>query len=163
MILKELIKASFIQNPKAMNKLLSIDDRVLTSKFHNGLLESEYFKLLIEIRTELKPSHQNVQQLDLFANYYDTKPSVESRLIALVKTANMKGLHLVYDADLINEDPSIRNAKGFIKNGEIYINADRATDDTVIHEFGHLYLADAKLQHPTEYYQLLSKVKETSF
>jgi hypothetical protein len=75
----------------------------------------------------------------------------------------MKGLHLVYDADLVNEDPSIRNAKGFIKNGEIYINADRATDDTVIHEFGHLYLADAKLQHPTEYYQLLSKVKETSF
>lgn len=99
---------------------------------------------------------------DLVGNYYDTKPSVESKLIALVKAANIKGLHLVYDADLVSEEPSIRNAKGFVKNGEIYINADRANDDTVIHEFGHLYLADAKLQHPEEYYQILAKVRETT-
>lgn len=95
--------------------------------------------------------------------YYDTKPSVESKLISLIKTANMKGLHVIYDADLVNEDSVIRNAKGFVRNGKIYINADRATDDTVIHEFGHLYLADAKLQHPNEYYQLLTKVKDTEF
>lgn len=119
--------------------------------------------IIVEVTKPLTKLVPEIKQLDLFANYYDTKPSVESRLIALVKAANMKGLHLVYDADLVNEDPSIRNAKGFIKNGEIYINADRATDDTVIHEFGHLYLADAKLQHPTEYYQLLSKVRDTSF
>lgn len=95
------------------------------------------------------------------SSYYKTEPSVESKLIALVKAANMKGLHLVYDSDLINEELSIRNAKGFVRNGEIYINADRATDDTVIHEFGHLYLADAKLNNSDKYYNLLAKVRNT--
>lgn len=107
--------------------------------------------------TKLTPGSQS----NLSANYYNTKPSTESKLIALVKAANMKGLHLVYDADLVKEDPLIRNAKGFVRDGEIYINADRATDDTVIHEFGHLYLADAKLNHPNEYYSLLAKIRET--
>ena len=109
--------------------------------------------------TKLVP--EATTQPNLFAQYYDTTPSVESKLIALVKEANMKNLHLVYDSDLIGEDSAIRNAKGFIRNGEVYINADRATDDTVIHELGHLYLADAKLQHPNEYYQLLAKVRST--
>lgn len=135
-------------------KQAKVGDRI---KFKSG---NDF--VIVEVTKPLTKLVPDLQS-DLFTNYYDTKPSVESKLIALVKAANMKGLHLVYDADLINEDPSIRNSKGFIKNGEIYINADRATDDTVIHEFGHLYLADAKLQHPTEYYQLLSKVKETSF
>ena len=146
-----------VDTPVLTKNFAGIGTRELNTK-GKWAIEDIYAKTFIK---DYKSSR--VQQFDLFANYYDTKPSVESRLIALVKAANMKGLHLVYDADLVNEDPSIRNAKGFIKNGEIYINADRATDDTVIHEFGHLYLADAKLQHPTEYYQLLSKVKETSF
>ena len=109
--------------------------------------------------TKLAPNSQR----NLSINYYNTTPSIKSKLIALVKASNMKGLHLVYDADLIGEDPIIRNAKGFVRNGEIYINADRATDDTVIHEFGHLYLADAKLQRPDEYYRLLEKVRDTQF
>jgi hypothetical protein len=109
--------------------------------------------------TKLAPNSQR----NLSINYYNTTPSIKSKLIALVKASNMKGLHLVYDADLIGEDPIVRNAKGFVRNGEIYINADRATDDTVIHEFGHLYLADAKLQHPDEYYRLLEKVRDTQF
>jgi hypothetical protein len=121
--------------------------------------ESDHY-VIVEVTkplTKLVPE----SQLDLSANYYNTKPSTKSKLIALVKAANMKGLHLIYDADLVKEDPLIRNAKGFVRNGEIYINADRATDDTVIHEFGHLYLADAKLNHPNEYYSLLAKIRET--
>lgn len=119
--------------------------------------------VIVEVTKPLTKLVPEAKQLNLFANYYDTKPSTESKLIALVKAANMKGLHLVYDSDLIGEDPVIRNARGFVRNGEIYINADRATDDTIIHEFGHLYLADAKLQHPNEYYKILAKVRNTDF
>ena len=163
MILKELIKVSFIQNPKFIDKLLLTNDDILISKFNNDPLEAKYLNLLMEVRDELKPSHKpQAQQLDLFTNYYDTKPSVRAELIEKIKAADMKGLHIVYDSDLVNDDSTTRNAKGFVRNGEIYINVDRATNDTVIHEFGHLYLADAKLRNPNEYYELLSEVRKTN-
>ena len=95
---------------------------------------------------------------------YQTTPSKQSKLIEVVRQANekgIKGLHVVYQSDLINEDIYIRSANGFVRNGEIYINVDRAGDDTVIHEFGHLYLADAKNNNRLAYYALLEKVKDT--
>lgn len=101
------------------------------------------------------------KQLDLFKDYYNTKPSVKSKLITIIKESNLKGLHIVTDSDLVNEDSTTRNARGFVKNGEIYINVDRAEDDTVVHEFSHLYLADAKVNSPNEYYSVLSRVRNT--
>lgn len=101
------------------------------------------------------------KQLDLFKDYYNTKPSVKSKLITIIKESNLKGLHIVTDSDLVNEDSTTRNARGFVKNGEIYINVDRAEDDTVVHEFSHLYLADAKVNKPNEYYLVLSRVRNT--
>ena len=95
---------------------------------------------------------------------YQTTPSKQSKLIEVVRQANekgIKGLHAVYQSDLVNEDIYIRSANGFVRNGEIYINVDRAGDDTVIHEFGHLYLADAKNNNRLAYYALLEKVKDT--
>lgn len=152
--LGERTATTYYESNKNINywKQAKVGDRI---KFKSGknFAIVEVTKPLTKLVSDL--------QLDIWANYYDTKPSTESKLIALVKAANMKGLHLVYDADLVGEDASIRNAKGFVRNGEIYINADRATNDTVIHEFGHLYLADAKLNHPNEYYSLLAKIRET--
>lgn len=95
---------------------------------------------------------------------YQTTPSKQSKLIEVVRQANekgIKGLHAVYQSDLVNEDIYIRSANGFVRNGEIYINVDRAGDDTVIHEFGHLYLADTKNNNRLAYYALLEKVKDT--
>lgn len=95
------------------------------------------------------------------AEYYQTNPSTKSKLITIIKESNLKGLHIVTDSDLVNEDSTTRNARGFVKNGEIYINVDRAEDDTVVHEFSHLYLADAKVNSPNEYYSVLSRVRNT--
>ena len=95
---------------------------------------------------------------------YQTIPSKQSKLIEVVRQANekgVKGIHIVSQSDLVNEDIYIRSAKGFVRNGEIYINVDRAGDDTVIHEFGHLYLADAKVNNREKYYELLEKVRQT--
>lgn len=93
--------------------------------------------------------------------YYQTNPSTKSKLITIIKEANLRGLHIVTDSDLVNEDSTTRNARGFVKNGEIYINVDRAEDDTVVHEFSHLYLADAKVNSSNEYYSVLSRVRNT--
>lgn len=98
---------------------------------------------------------------DEAVEYYQTNPSTKSKLITIIKEANLRGLHIVTDSDLVNEDSTTRNARGFVKNGEIYINVDRAEDDTVVHEFSHLYLADAKVNSPNEYYSVLSRVRNT--
>jgi hypothetical protein len=95
---------------------------------------------------------------------YQTTPSKQSKLIEVVRQANekgIKGIHIVSQSDLVNEDVYVRSAKGFVRNGEIYINIDRAGDDTIIHEFGHLYLADAKNNNRLAYYKLLDKIKDT--
>lgn len=96
---------------------------------------------------------------------YDNNTSTKSQLIELVRQSveTIKGLHITTDAELVNETADIRNAKGFIRDGEIYINVDRATDDTVIHEFSHIYLAFAKNTHPNEYYSLLEKLHTTDY
>lgn len=111
---------------------------------------------------------ENLSEVTLSINtttpIYQTIPSKQSKLIEVVRQANekgIKGLHAVYQSDLINEDIYIRSANSFVRNGEIYINVDRAGDDTVIHEFGHLYLADAKNNNRLAYYALLEKVKDT--
>lgn len=95
-------------------------------------------------------------------DFYKTKPSIKAQLIEFIKSADNKYLHITTDANLLNEDASIRNAKGFIRNGEIYINVDRATNDTIIHEFGHLYLALSKITDTDKYYKILSKVRQTN-
>ena len=111
---------------------------------------------------------ENLSEVTLSINtttpVYQTTPSKQSKLIEIVRQANekgIKGLHAVYQSNLVNEDIYIRSANGFVRNGEIYINIDRAGDDTVIHEFGHLYLADAKNNNRLTYYALLEKVKDT--
>lgn len=137
---------------KALDKIgknmIKVGERTVTSKETGEKVQIPIFQKSTE--------NTNAQ-----STYYDTKPSVKAELIEKIKAANMKGLHVVYDSDLVNDDPTTRNAKGFVRNGEIYINVDRATNDTIIHEFGHLYLADAKLNHPNEYYELLSEVRKT--
>ena len=74
---------------------------------------------------------------------------------------SLQNIRLVTDQDVINEDTATKNAKGFIKEGIIYINIDRATDDTLIHEFSHLYLADAKDKYPILYYKALGNIQDT--
>ena len=96
--------------------------------------------------------------------YYDTKPSTKALLIDLLDN-QFKDLNIikVTNDDLTNEDASIRNAKGFIKDGQIYINIDKATRDTVIHEFAHLYLAAAKMgENSQTYYEILSELPQTA-
>lgn len=169
------------------NKYVVYDDgkivSVKTGKIMQWTSENGNRKAILELAKNTNISSNNEEelkfdelestpeQLELFTDYYDTKPSKESELISKIKIANIKGLYTVYNSDfeldpkyieLAEKNPYIKSAKGFVLNGEIYINVNKATDDTIIHEFSHLYLADAKLKHSDEYYQLLSQVRKTS-
>lgn len=50
--------------------------------------------------------------------------------------------------------------KGFILDGQIYINADTASLDTPIHELLHMFLGGIKYSNPTLYFKLVSSVEQ---
>lgn len=60
-IMKELIKASFQQNPQALQRLLSTGDAVLTHNQESSVWKTEFPRILMEVRNELR-REQQVQQ-----------------------------------------------------------------------------------------------------
>lgn len=61
-IMKEMIKASFEQNPKAKQRLLSTGDATLTHNQEKGEWKTEFPRILMEVRNELRQQEQPVQQ-----------------------------------------------------------------------------------------------------
>ena len=57
--------------------------------------------------------------------------------------------------------PNAPLAKGFIFNGEIFINTDLASADTPIHELMHLMRGSIRFQDPALYQQLLDTVTKS--
>lgn len=56
--------------------------------------------------------------------------------------------------------PDSYAAKGFIYNGEVYINLDNASVDTPIHELTHLLLGSFRSSNPEAYQELVSLVEQ---
>lgn len=157
-----LNKVSQILNSIDTNQNIDInyDDLVSKKEYNLGKI---LYKIILDSKafTRVTPN-----QLTLFETgptmFYDLKVPTATKIVELIQNAKeLSNVKLVTDQDLVNEDASIRNAKGFIKNGDIYINVDRATNDTVIHEFSHLYLAAFKEQNPKIYYTILGDVQDT--
>jgi predicted NAD-dependent protein-ADP-ribosyltransferase YbiA (DUF1768 family) len=67
-IMKDLLKSSFEQNPKALKKLLDTGNAELTHTQDNTKWGKEFPRLLMEVREELRPEQveQPEQQLSLF-------------------------------------------------------------------------------------------------
>lgn len=51
--------------------------------------------------------------------------------------------------------PTLNNVKAFVYDGEVILNKDLMTDDTLIHEISHLFLADLKAKSPDTYFSLV--------
>lgn len=62
------------------------------------------------------------------------------------------------DSQILEEVPDAVTAKGFIHNGEIYVNSDYSTVDTELHEMMHLLVGSIKFQSPEVYQKLLDSV-----
>jgi len=59
-IMKDLIRASFQQNPQALARLLSTGDAVLTHNQETSAWKTEFPRILTEVRSELRATQQQV-------------------------------------------------------------------------------------------------------
>lgn len=86
----------------------------------------------------------------------------KAQLKELISSINSPYLKEVTDADLEGVDDFTADAEGFVKDGVIYINTDRASVGTVIHELGHLYLGALKSdpEKREHYYDILANMHE---
>lgn len=85
---------------------------------------------------------------------------------ALYKLANLYGIKIntVTDAELSMDRwnqliPQDRNVNAFIHNGEIYINTDKASPDSFIHEMLHLLVGSMRFTNPQLYIELIQQAE----
>lgn len=52
--------------------------------------------------------------------------------------------------------PGAATLKGFVRNGEVYVNIDNSTPDTRIHELMHLFMGGIRFDNPELYQNLLN-------
>ena len=78
-------------------------------------------------------------------------------LMDRIRTIHGINLHEVRNKDVarIPDFPGASMLKGFVRNGDIYINTDNATPDTKIHELMHLFMGGIRYQNPYLYQNLL--------
>lgn len=67
-VMYKLIKESFQQNPDALQKLLATGDAVLTHNQEEGKWKTEFPRILMEVREELRETSSQSRQLSLFDN-----------------------------------------------------------------------------------------------
>lgn len=85
----------------------------------------------------------------------------------LNKLSELYGIkfHEISNQELLSDEwrDKIENGhlvKGFVYNGEIYINVDNATVDTKIHELMHIFVGAMRFQDPNTYFQLVNSVEQ---
>lgn len=85
---------------------------------------------------------------------------------AFDKLANVYGIKIneVSDKELnqeqwVNLMPRDKLVKAFIYNGEIYVNIDKATPDSKIHEMLHLLVGSMRFSNPIKYTTLVSQAE----
>ena len=92
-------------------------------------------------------------------------------VVEMVKQLNKRltdsEIHLITDDELLDfkdrpQYNEIAKSKGFVLDGEIYINVSRMSGATLLHEFAHVVLAAMKSNPQTRdiYYQLVTSVKD---
>lgn len=103
---------------------------------------------------------ENIKQVDTSSS----SPIIINNM--LEKLSSLYGIkfHEVTNEELFSEEwrDKIENGylvKGFVYNGEIYINIDNATVDTKIHELMHIFIGAMRFQDSNMYYQLVNSVQ----
>ena len=93
--------------------------------------------------TPIKSKQVLLTQLEQFRNFYGAN-------IIPITTSEIR------DMNILNAG----NVKGFIYNGNIYLNIDNATIDTPIHEMMHLFFGAIRYTDPEIYFNLVNSIEQ---
>ena len=128
----------------------------------DNVLEKGTYKTIV---TEVQPAEITNQIVQYDANSGRLMPTIRLLRDLAQKIQDKLGVTIHIETQSTLEDlfkewgeemPSQVN--GFIKNGEIYINASVASTDTLLHEFTHIMLGVLKAKNFDNYYELVNLV-----
>lgn len=107
------------------------------------------------LEIEKRPTEQ-VRTIDPMPNMPVAERAV-GHLLDRIRSIHGINIHEVRDKDvaLLEDFPNAIMYKGFIRNGEIFVNTDSATPDTSIHELMHMFMGGVRFQNPYLYENLL--------
>lgn len=174
--LKSMIKSGEITYGmlEDMNKIWNFDPNSFNELIKDGLAESngnvymsdDNFILDSKTEKELKIMQDiaKMQKVSIPTSMVDDAVNTVSKpvLRRLAKYLNKRFPHTrvkVLSTAEIRETfgDKYAEAKGFVQNGEVVLNADIATMDTPIHEFSHIYFEHLKVENPALFDSLVQK------
>lgn len=140
-------------------------------KLNNEFKDKEISILPLEdkaiVRIKSRPvNHAIFDEVPINRNTNDMNPQI---IISntIDKLSKLYGIHVneVNDAILSTEQwnhlmPRDRVVNAFVYNGEIYINTDRATEDSRIHEMLHLLIGSLRFNNPKLYKNLIDSCEK---
>ena len=105
---------------------------------------------------ELTPTTEEITStpnVETLSDNLSTPEFVEDLVSSLAKS----GVQVTsYRKEELKEKfPTLDNVKAFIYDGEVVVNSDLMTDDTLLHELSHLFLADLKSRNYDKYVDLV--------
>ena len=107
------------------------------------------------LEVEKRPT-EDIKFIDPIPNMPIAERAV-GHLLDRIRTIHGINIHEVQDKDVatIQDFPNAVMYKGFVRNGEIFVNTDHATPDTNIHELMHIFIGGIRFQNPYLYQNLL--------
>ena len=121
---------------------------------------------LIDISKPIGNQTSLLSDNDLMS-YFDVKVDNRTAIINFVNqlkqsNPNIK-IQLVSNAWMDNHVWVNSDAEAFIEDGIIYINMDKASKTSLIHELGHLLFAYLKSENSTLYYQTIGLIRNSQY
>lgn len=160
-------KSTDIQNILDYTKSDSIEESVI--KINDQFRDQETQILPMNKKALVIQTKRPEAGLDIDDNLKQVDTSSSSPFIMnnmLQKLSDLYGIkfHEISNQELLSDEwaDKIENGhlvKGFVYNGEIYINIDNATVDTKIHELMHIFIGAMRFQDPNIYSQLIDSVQ----
>lgn len=114
----------------------------------------------IEVRHRPTPYTSIKEPLDIETFIQDGTTILTKQLDKIQK---LYGINIIpVSIDEISElgIPNSSLVKGFIKDGNIYINTDNATLDTKVHELMHIFLGGVRYSNPELYFSMVNQVEQ---
>ena len=128
-------------------------------------IEVEFTPIVDEVLVDIiqRPTINNFEDSDIEIDLNPDTSQILNNIVDKFSTLYGINMNIISDHTLTEEQwkdlaPLLVTKKAFILNGEIYINIDRSSVDSPIHELMHILIGDLRFKSPTIYQELLNVV-----